>query len=50
MIARLGVTMTDQSAIRCYERCEFRITGTDPQAIFTVEQYYDEYLTARNLP
>lgn len=46
-IARLGVTTTNQSAIHCYERCGFQITGTDPQAIFVNGRYYDEYLMAR---
>jgi GNAT superfamily N-acetyltransferase len=49
VIAKLGVTTTNQYAVRCYERCGFVITGTDIQAIFTGGQYYDEYLMARSL-
>jgi ribosomal protein S18 acetylase RimI-like enzyme len=42
--ARLGVTTTNASAIRCYERCGFRITGTEPRAVFYQGQYYDFYM------
>jgi ribosomal protein S18 acetylase RimI-like enzyme len=41
--ARLGVTTTNRSAIRCYERCGFQITGTEPRAVFYEGQYYDFY-------
>jgi RimJ/RimL family protein N-acetyltransferase len=49
LIARLGVTTTNQPALRCYESCGFKITGTDPQAIFVNDRYYDEYLMSRVL-
>jgi ribosomal protein S18 acetylase RimI-like enzyme len=41
--ARLGVTTTNTSAIRCYERCGFRITGTEPRAVYYEGQYHDFY-------
>jgi ribosomal protein S18 acetylase RimI-like enzyme len=41
--ARLGVTATNTSAIRCYERCGFRITGTEPRAVYYEGQYHDFY-------
>jgi ribosomal protein S18 acetylase RimI-like enzyme len=40
---RLGVTATNTSAIRCYERCGFRVTGTDPRAVYHEGQYHDFY-------
>lgn len=49
LIARLGVTTTNQSALRCYESCGFKITGTDPKAILVDGKFYDEYLMAREL-
>lgn len=42
--AKLGVTTTNVSAIRCYERCGFRITGTEPRAIYHEGRYHDFYL------
>lgn len=42
--ARLGVTATNTAAIRCYERCGFRITGTEPRAMYHEGSYYDFYL------
>ena len=42
--ARLGVTATNASAIRCYERCGFRITGTEPRAVYYEGQFHDFYL------
>lgn len=39
--ARLGVTATNMSAIRCYERCGFIITGTEPRAVYYEGQYHD---------
>lgn len=41
---RLGVTATNISAIRCYERCGFEITGTEPRAVYYEGQYHDFYL------
>lgn len=42
--ARLGVTATNTSAIRCYERCGFKITGTEPRALYYQGQYLDFYM------
>lgn len=42
--ARLGVTVSNTSAIRCYERCGFRITGAEPRAVYYEGQYHDFYL------
>lgn len=39
--AKLGVTATNKSAIRCYERCGFRISGTEPRAVYYEGQYHD---------
>ena len=47
--ARLGVTTTNTSAIRCYERCGFKITGTEPCAVYYEGQYYDFYAMYRPL-
>ena len=44
VIAKLGVAATNASAVRCYERCGFKIYGTEPRAVFYEGQYYDEYL------
>lgn len=44
VIAKLGVSAVNQSAIRCYERCGFKTYGTEPHAIFYEGKYYDEYL------
>jgi ribosomal protein S18 acetylase RimI-like enzyme len=41
--ARLGVTTTNTSAIRCYERCGFRVTGTEPRALYYDDRYHDFY-------
>jgi ribosomal protein S18 acetylase RimI-like enzyme len=42
--ARLGVTSTNTSAIRCYERCGFKINGTEPRAVYYEGQYHDFYM------
>lgn len=42
--AKLGVAATNTSAIRCYERCGFGITGTEPRAVCYEGQYHDFYL------
>ena len=47
--AKLGVTATNVSAIRCYERCGFSITGTEPRAVYYEGQYHDFYLMYRSL-
>ncbi len=44
VIAKLGVAAVNQPAIRCYERCGFKIYGTEPRAIFYEGHYYDEHL------
>jgi ribosomal protein S18 acetylase RimI-like enzyme len=41
--AKLGVAAPNTSAIRCYERCGFRITGTEPRAVYYAGQYHDFY-------
>jgi ribosomal protein S18 acetylase RimI-like enzyme len=42
--ARLGVTATNTSAIHCYERCGFIITGTEPRAVYYEGQYHDFHM------
>ena len=49
VIAKLGVAAVNQPAIRCYERCGFKIYGTEPSAVRVDGQYYDEYLMSRTL-
>ena len=49
IIARLGVSIDNPSAIRCYERCGFTIDGTIPKAILHEGHYVDEYLMSRPL-
>jgi len=44
VILRLAVVATNQSAIRCYERCGFVTYGTEPRALHYEGNYYDEYL------
>src|SRR5512141_1310040 len=44
VLAKLGVVSVNTSAIRCYERCGFKVYGTEPQAIFYEGKYYDELL------
>jgi RimJ/RimL family protein N-acetyltransferase len=44
VIARLGVTAINQSAIRCYERCGFRIYATESRALLHDGKYYDFYM------
>lgn len=48
-IVKLAVVSTNTSAVRCYERCGFRIYGTEPHAIFYEDRYYDEFLMYRDL-
>lgn len=47
--AKLGVAAVNRPAIRCYERCGFKIHGTEPQAIFYEGRYYDQHLMAMDL-
>src|ERR1041384_1466143 len=49
VIAKLGVAATNTSAIRCYERCGFQITGTEPRAVFYDGKYYDFYMMSCSL-
>ena len=49
ILAKLGVSAINQSAIRCYERCGFKTYGTEPRAIFYEGRYYDEHLMYRSL-
>lgn len=44
MAARLGVSATNTSAIRCYERCGFTVTGTEPRVLYYEGQYHDFYM------
>jgi ribosomal protein S18 acetylase RimI-like enzyme len=44
VIAKLGVAATNASAVRCYERCGFKICGTEPRALFYEGSYYDFHL------
>ncbi|HSB00230.1 MAG TPA: GNAT family N-acetyltransferase [Anaerolineales bacterium] len=49
VVIKLGVAAVNQPAIRCYERCGFKVYGTEPRAIFYEDQYYDEHLMYRPL-
>lgn len=49
VILRLGVMATNQSAIRCYERCGFTTYGTEPLALLYEGKYYDEFLMSMPL-
>ena len=42
--AKLGVAAVNTSAIRCYERCGFKIYGTEPGALFYESRYYDFHM------
>ena len=48
-LVKLGVTTTNASAVRCYERCGFRIYGNEPRALLYEGKYYDEYLMSRDI-
>jgi len=48
-IVKLGVITTNTSAVRCYERCGFKVYGTEPHGIFYADKYYDEFLMYRNI-
>jgi ribosomal protein S18 acetylase RimI-like enzyme len=48
-IVKLGVTTTNTSGVRCYERCGFTIYGTEPRGILYEGKYYDEYLMSLSL-
>jgi len=49
VVTKLGVAAVNQPAIRCYERCGFKIYGTEPRAILYEGNYYDEDLMAVDL-
>lgn len=49
VLAKLGVTAVNKSAIRCYERCGFKTYGTEPRAVLYEGKFYDEYLMYRSL-
>jgi GNAT superfamily N-acetyltransferase len=44
VIAKLGVAAINQSAVRCYERCGFKVYGTEPRALYYDGQYYDFHM------
>jgi len=48
-IVKLGVVIPNPSAVRCYQRCGFKICATQPRGIFYEGQYYDGYLMYRDL-
>ena len=49
VLAKLGVAVVNEPAIRCYERCGFKVYGTEPRAVCYNGEYYDEYLMSINL-
>lgn len=49
VIARLGVTTINTPAIHCYERCGFRIYGTESRALLHEGRYYDFYMMSLSL-
>ncbi len=49
-IVKLGVVTGNLPAIRAYERCGFKIYGTEPQALCYEGIYYDEHLMAIEIP
>jgi ribosomal protein S18 acetylase RimI-like enzyme len=49
-ILKLGVMATNTSAVRCYERCGFKIYGTEPRDVFYEGKYYDLHLMCRDVP
>jgi RimJ/RimL family protein N-acetyltransferase len=46
-VVKLAVVTTNTRAIRCYARCDFRVYGIEPQALYYNEEFYDELLMAR---
>ena len=47
-VAIVKLTVVPESGARgCYERCGFRVTGTDPACIRVDGRYYDELLMSR---
>jgi RimJ/RimL family protein N-acetyltransferase len=49
VIARLGVTTVNKSAIRCYKRCGFKIYATESRALFHEGKYYDFHMMSVSL-
>lgn len=47
-ILKLGVMASNTSAVRCYERCGFKIYGTEPRDVLYEGKYYDLYLMYRD--
>ena len=45
----LGVTVSEQPAIRCYSRCGFKEYAIEPKAIFYAGSYYDQVLMVKLL-
>jgi RimJ/RimL family protein N-acetyltransferase len=48
-LVKLGVVSSNTSAIRCYERCGFKVYGTEPHGILYDGKYYDEHLMWRSV-
>ena len=49
VILKLGVMASNSSAVRLYERCGFKIYGTEPWDIFYDGKYHDLHLMSREL-
>jgi RimJ/RimL family protein N-acetyltransferase len=49
VVARLGVTVGNISAVRCYERCGFTIYGTESRSLFYDGEYFDFHLMSCSL-
>jgi RimJ/RimL family protein N-acetyltransferase len=49
VVARLGVTTINKPAIRCYERCGFKIYATETRALLHEGGYYDFYMMSLSL-
>jgi RimJ/RimL family protein N-acetyltransferase len=49
VVARLGVTTINKPAIRCYERCRFKIYATETRALLHEGRYYDFYMMSLSL-
>lgn len=45
-IVKLAAVTINIPAVRCYERCGFKVYGTEPKVIYYDGVYYDEYLMA----
>jgi ribosomal protein S18 acetylase RimI-like enzyme len=48
-IVRLGVTVSNTSAIRCYAGCGFTVYGLEQKSLFYHLAYYDELMMSRML-